>query len=237
MLKRRDVEAREPAQRTRPRITGQSKHAPPPWDKENTRFGCHLKARPREHSPEGAPRIRLLIMTLQTQQREPRPRDRRLENALSPAFVRNVAKAGRYGDGRRRSRSRWGLGSLPGLPREAGLGAHLPKTRCRAAISDSTRIAFAGVQKVGNGPSRSILDAYVSPERGEQQGYDAPDKDDLLRCVERGAVALIGRQEAILVLWDRTEDGWRCARLWPHRRLIATLFIRGWWRGEPVHHP
>ena len=120
VLKRRDVEAREPAQRTRPRITGQSKHAPPPWDKENTRFGCHLKARPREHSPEGAPRIRLLIMTLPTQQREPRPRDRRLENALSPAFVRNVAKAGRYGDGRRRSRSRWGLGSLPGLPREAG---------------------------------------------------------------------------------------------------------------------
>ena len=32
-------------------------------------------------------------------------------------------------------------------------------------------------------------------------------QDDLLRCVERGAVALIGRQEAILVLWDRTEDG------------------------------
>ncbi len=72
MLKRRDVEAREPAQRTRPRITGQSKHAPPPWDKENTRFGCHLKARPREHSPEGA---------------------------LSNAFVRNVAQAGRYCDG------------------------------------------------------------------------------------------------------------------------------------------
>ena len=27
---------------------------------------------------------------------------RRLDNALTPAFVRNVAKAGRYGDGRRR---------------------------------------------------------------------------------------------------------------------------------------
>ena len=27
---------------------------------------------------------------------------RRPDNALTPAFVRNVAKAGRYGDGRRR---------------------------------------------------------------------------------------------------------------------------------------
>ena len=60
-MKRRDGESREPAQRTRPRITGQIKHTQSPWDKENTRFGCHLKARPREHSPEGPPRIRLLI--------------------------------------------------------------------------------------------------------------------------------------------------------------------------------
>ena len=44
-------------------------------------------------------------MTLQTQQREPKPRDRRLEHALSPVFVRNVAKAGRYGDGSRLSRA------------------------------------------------------------------------------------------------------------------------------------
>ena len=57
VLKRRDGEAREPAQRTRPRITDQINHAQPLWDKENTRFGCHLNARPREHSPEGAPRI------------------------------------------------------------------------------------------------------------------------------------------------------------------------------------
>ena len=44
-------------------------------------------------------------MTLPTEQLEPRPRARRLENVLTPAFVRNVAKAGRYGDGRRRSRA------------------------------------------------------------------------------------------------------------------------------------
>ena len=38
-------------------------------------------------------------MTVPTQQRESRPRGRRLENVLTPAFVRNVAKSGRYGDG------------------------------------------------------------------------------------------------------------------------------------------
>ena len=38
-------------------------------------------------------------MTLPTQQLEPRPRARRLDNVLTPAFVRNVAKSGRYGDG------------------------------------------------------------------------------------------------------------------------------------------
>ena len=42
-----------------------------------------------------------MVMTVPTQQHEPRPRGQRLENALTPAFVRNVAKAGRYGDGRR----------------------------------------------------------------------------------------------------------------------------------------
>ena len=41
-----------------------------------------------------------MVMTVPTQQHEPRPRGQRLENALTPAFVRNVAKAGRYGDGR-----------------------------------------------------------------------------------------------------------------------------------------
>ena len=40
-------------------------------------------------------------MTVATQQLERRPRARRLENMLTPAFVRNVAKAGRYGDGHR----------------------------------------------------------------------------------------------------------------------------------------
>ena len=40
-----------------------------------------------------------MVMTVPTQQHEPRPRGQRLENALTPAFVRNVAKAGRYGDG------------------------------------------------------------------------------------------------------------------------------------------
>ena len=44
-------------------------------------------------------------MTLPTHPREPRPQGRRLEHALTPAFVRNVATAGRYGDGRRRSRA------------------------------------------------------------------------------------------------------------------------------------
>ena len=38
-------------------------------------------------------------MTLRTEQLEPRPRARRLENVLTPVFVRKVAKAGRYGDG------------------------------------------------------------------------------------------------------------------------------------------
>lgn len=42
-------------------------------------------------------------MTVSTQQRELRPRARRLENVLTPAFVRNVAKAGRYGDGHGRT--------------------------------------------------------------------------------------------------------------------------------------
>ena len=37
-------------------------------------------------------------MTLPAQQLEQRPRAWRLENVLTPAFVRNVAKAGRYGD-------------------------------------------------------------------------------------------------------------------------------------------
>ena len=46
-----------------------------------------------------------MVMTVPTQQHESRPRGQRLENALTPAFVRNVAKAGRYGDGRRRSRA------------------------------------------------------------------------------------------------------------------------------------
>ncbi len=41
-------------------------------------------------------------MTFPARQRELRPRARRLENVLTPAFVRNVAKAGRYGDGRGR---------------------------------------------------------------------------------------------------------------------------------------
>ena len=40
-------------------------------------------------------------MTVLTQY-ERKPGYRRLDNALTPAFVRNVAKAGRYGDGRRR---------------------------------------------------------------------------------------------------------------------------------------
>ena len=44
-------------------------------------------------------------MTLPTQQLEPRPRARRLDNVLTPAFVRNVARAGRYGDGRSQSRA------------------------------------------------------------------------------------------------------------------------------------
>ena len=38
-------------------------------------------------------------MAVPTQQLELRPRARRLENVLTPAFVRNVAKSGRYGDG------------------------------------------------------------------------------------------------------------------------------------------
>ena len=41
-------------------------------------------------------------MTVPTQQLEQRPRARRLENVLTSAFVRNVAKAGRYGDDRGR---------------------------------------------------------------------------------------------------------------------------------------
>ena len=44
-------------------------------------------------------------MTLRTEQLELRPRARRLENVLTPAFVRNVAKAGRYGDGDGQSRA------------------------------------------------------------------------------------------------------------------------------------
>ena len=44
-------------------------------------------------------------MTVPTQQRESRPRGRRLENVLTPAFVRNVAKSGRYGDGGSQSRA------------------------------------------------------------------------------------------------------------------------------------
>ena len=38
-------------------------------------------------------------MTASTQQREQRRCGQRLDNALTPAFVRNVAKAGRYADG------------------------------------------------------------------------------------------------------------------------------------------
>ena len=41
-------------------------------------------------------------MTVPTQQCERKQGYRRLDNALTPAFVRNVAKAGRYGDGRGR---------------------------------------------------------------------------------------------------------------------------------------
>ena len=41
-------------------------------------------------------------MTVPTEQREYRQGYRRLDHALTPAFVRNVASAGRYGDGRRR---------------------------------------------------------------------------------------------------------------------------------------
>ena len=48
-------------------------------------------------------------MTLPTEQLELRPRARRLENVLTPAFVRNVAKAGRYGDGHRQSRASYSL--------------------------------------------------------------------------------------------------------------------------------
>ena len=44
-------------------------------------------------------------MTLPAQQLEPRPRARRLENVLTPVFVRKVAKAGRYGDGVGQSRA------------------------------------------------------------------------------------------------------------------------------------
>ena len=59
-MERRDGEARKPAQRARPCIASQIEHPQPPRYKENTCFGRHLKARPREHPPEGAPRIRLL---------------------------------------------------------------------------------------------------------------------------------------------------------------------------------
>ena len=38
-------------------------------------------------------------MTASTQERDHRRCGRRFENALTPAFVRNVAKAGRYADG------------------------------------------------------------------------------------------------------------------------------------------
>ena len=41
-------------------------------------------------------------MAVSTEQRERRPGGRRIENALTPAFVRNAAGAGRYGDGSRR---------------------------------------------------------------------------------------------------------------------------------------
>ena len=44
-------------------------------------------------------------MTASTQQRERRRCGQRFENALTPAFVRNVAKAGRYADGCLRSRA------------------------------------------------------------------------------------------------------------------------------------
>ena len=40
-----------------------------------------------------------------TQQRDRRRCGERFENALTPAFVRNVAKAGRYADGCLRSRA------------------------------------------------------------------------------------------------------------------------------------
>ncbi len=44
-------------------------------------------------------------MTASTQQRERRRCGQRFENALTPAFVRNVAKAGRYADSCLRSRA------------------------------------------------------------------------------------------------------------------------------------
>ena len=50
-----------------------------------------------------------MVMTLPTHPREPRPPGRRLEHALTPAFVRNVATAGRYGDGHRQSRASYSL--------------------------------------------------------------------------------------------------------------------------------
>ena len=44
-------------------------------------------------------------MEITTPTREARPRGRQPVNVLTPAFVRNVARAGRYGDGRSQSRS------------------------------------------------------------------------------------------------------------------------------------
>ena len=62
--------------------------------------GCVQWFRSRHQTRGGS-----TVMTLPTHPREPRPPGRRLEHALTPAFVRTVATAGRYGDGRRRSRA------------------------------------------------------------------------------------------------------------------------------------
>ena len=44
-------------------------------------------------------------MEITTPTRKTRPRGRQAVNVLTPAFVRNVARVGRYGDGRRQSRA------------------------------------------------------------------------------------------------------------------------------------
>ena len=59
-MERRDGEARQPAQRARPRVAGQIEHSQTPRQQQNPCFGRDLKACPCEHPSEGAPRIRLL---------------------------------------------------------------------------------------------------------------------------------------------------------------------------------